>query len=86
MDWVATEKLLKRISKDIWSGYEEYLFVKGLYPDVIKKYPEKVAEDDADYFSQVKETGLEYFGESEIFINNSDLNSDIFPADIGYRG
>ena len=50
-------------------------FVKGLYPDVIDKYAEKVPEYDAQYFLEMKEAGLQYFTDSEVSITSNDLFS-----------
>ena len=63
MDWLSTKKLLDQVASDILATYKEYLFVQGLYPHVINNYPEKKAEEDADYFIEMKHFPDEYFEE-----------------------
>ena len=63
MDWIATKKLLDRVATDLLSGYKEYLFVHGLYPDIVSGYPQKNAEEDAQYFLEMKCFPQEHFEE-----------------------
>ena len=60
MDWYATKKLLDKMAEDIFVAYKEHLFVHGVYPDVINNYSEFKAEEDADYFLELKSLPLEY--------------------------
>lgn len=63
MDWIATKKLLDRVAADILAGYKDYLFVHGLYPDVVDRHPLKNAEEDVQYFLEMKNFPQEHFEE-----------------------
>jgi hypothetical protein len=54
MDWHTTKKLLDKMATDLFAAYKEHLFVHGVYPDVVNDYPEFKAEEDADYFLELK--------------------------------
>nr|WP_321466411.1 DUF6538 domain-containing protein [uncultured Desulfobulbus sp.] len=69
MDWTATKKLLDKVSMEILEGYKDYLFVHGLYPDVARNYPDRKAEEDAQYFLEMKRFPDTYF-EQEGSIND----------------
>ena len=60
MDWYATKKLLDKMAADLFVAYKEHLFLHGVYPDVVDDYPEFKAEEDADYFLELKSLPLEY--------------------------
>lgn len=60
MDWHQTQVLLDNIATSIVNDFRSFVSVNGAYPDNLKDYPEKQAEEDAHYYLSMKQFPLDH--------------------------
>lgn len=60
MNWEETQKLLDTIASETLAEFKDFLNVQGAYPDNYADYPERGAEEDAQYYLEMKGYPLDH--------------------------